>query len=76
MDSKNIDWDELIKKHYDCVSVENPSYAKKYGREEMKEFWYKLINFCIKNNRVDEIYERIIYCSTPKEERGWFHPGA
>ena len=76
MKTENINWEELIEKHYNHVCAENPNYSKKYSREEMKKFWYRMINFCIANNRVDEIYERIIYCSTPKEERGWFHPGA
>jgi len=40
----NIDWDKLIEEHYLSACKINPEYDKKYSREEMKNWFYSLIN--------------------------------
>lgn len=68
--------DELIEEHFLSACSLNPTYAERHSREEMKEFWYKMVNN--KHEHIKKDFENaithFIYCNNNRIFDG--HPNA
>lgn len=73
MEENLIDWDGMIKDCFNNILKYNTNYNHTY--DEFYNFWYDKINFAIKNNSVDQIFEMLKYHMTPPDQRGWVHFG-
>lgn len=66
-------WDKLIEEHYLSACKRNPDYGKTRTREEMKEYWYNVING--KSEESQKNIEEFIVNSTIANNNGYFyHP--
>lgn len=67
-----IEWDFLIEEHYLSACKVNPKYAEKYTREEMKKWWYGMIDR--NRHREHEIKNFIEGSIHANNNRYKFHP--
>ena len=63
-------WDRLIEEHYLSACKRTPDYENRHTREEMKEYWYKMVN-----EKSEKNIEEFIIGSTNSNNNGYlYHP--
>jgi hypothetical protein len=63
-------WDRLIEEHYLSACKRISDYENKHTREEMKEYWYKMVN-----EKSEKNIEEFIIGSTNSNNKGYlYHP--
>lgn len=70
MDIDKTKWDKLIEDHYTSACKRNSSYSEKYSLDEMKEWWYKRIEY--HGEEFMEGYIEGVTCAN--NNKTFFHP--